>query len=522
MAKVKTALVSLSDKTGVVEFAGELTKLGIEIMSTGGTAKLLSSSGIAVTKVSDYTGSPEIMDGRVKTLHPKVHGGILANRDIPEHMAQMEEHGMRPIDLVAVNLYPFQQTVAKPGVRLEEAIENIDIGGPTMIRSAAKNHAHVAVVVDPEDYVGVIEELKENDGEIGDQLRFELALKAFTHTASYDTAISIYLSNIGGEGMPLLYSPAYSKLEDLRYGENPHQEAAVYAAEPCPEPSLCAAEQLSGKALSYNNYLDLEAALSAVGEFDEPAVVVIKHNNPCGAAVGASLVEAFRNAWAGDPLSAFGSVVGLNRRVDVETAKEIASPDKFVEAIIAPDYDAEALEIITTGTKWGNSVRILKVGDSLEKAVSRELQARTISGGVLVQGPDVPGFDESGLKCVTEEEPTAEQIADLKLAWLISKHVRSNAIVLAKDGMVVGVGAGQMSRVDAAIIAARKAGERAKGSVLASDAFMPFADTVEKAAEAGVAAIIQPGGSVGDKKAIEAANAAGMAMVFTGSRHFRH
>jgi len=391
-----------------------------------------------------------------------------------------------------------------------------------MIRSAAKNHAHLAVVVDPADYERVIEELKRNEGEVGEQLRFELALKAFTHTATYDTAISGYLANIGGEGMPQLYSPAYSKLEDLRYGENPHQEAAVYAEEPCPRISLCGAEQLSGKELSYNNYLDLDAALSAVSEFDEPAAVVIKHNNPCGAAVGKTLAEAFRRAWEGDPLSAFGSIVGLNRELDEETAGEIASPKKFIEAIIAPDYDPEAVETITTGTKWGESVRILRLGGDMKKAGSGGMQARTISGGALVQEPDGLGFDESKLECVSDRKPTEEEISDLRIAWLISKHVRSNAIVLAKGGMVVGVGAGQMSRVDAAIIAARKAGERAGGSVLASDAFMPFPDTVEKAAEAGVTAIIQPGGSVGDKKVIEAANAAGIAMVFTGSRHFRH
>ncbi len=522
MAKVKRALVSVSDKTGVVEFAKGLEAMGIEIMSTGGTAKLLESKGVKVTRVSDYTGFPEIMDGRVKTLHPKVHGGILANRSISEHVEAMREHGIKGIELVAVNLYPFQKTVAKPDVTLEEAVENIDIGGPTMIRSAAKNHADVTVVVDPEDYSKVVEELRGNEGEVGEQLRFELALKAFTHTAAYDRAISMYLSNLGCEGMGELFAPSFVKLAELRYGENPHQSAAVYTGEPIVSPSVCAAEQVSGKELSYNNYLDLEAALGAAGEFEEPAAVVIKHNNPCGAGVAESLLEAFRKAYAGDPLSAFGSVIGVNRILDEETAEEVADPEKFVEAIIAPDYEPEAVRVITRGAKWGKSVRLLRLGGALSKARREELQVRSISGGLLVQQPDSAGFDESGLKCVTKRDPTAEEMEDLKFAWLVCKHVKSNAIVLAKEGMVVGVGAGQMSRVDSTIIAIRKAGERAKGSVLASDAFMPFPDSVEKAAAAGVSAIIQPGGSVGDQKAIDAADAAGMAMVFTGQRHFRH
>jgi len=530
MAKIQRALLSVSDKTGLVELAAGLAARGVELLSTGGTYKALRSAGLAVREVSEHTGFPEMLDGRVKTLHPKIHGGLLGRRDLPEHRAAMAEHGIAPIDLVVVNLYPFEATVAKPGVVRDEAVEQIDIGGPSMIRSAAKNHSHVAVVVDVADYARVLEELEQHDGEVSAELRRELALKAFQRTAAYDAAIAEWLFEDERRGAPeaerfpatLVLSGR--RVRSLRYGENPHQKAALYVTHGAHGDDLAAARVLGGKELSYNNYVDLESALRLAREFAEPFACVIKHNNACGAATAPDLAKAIERAWAGDPVSAFGSVLAFNRAVDVATAEFLVADGRFVEAIAAPGFAPAALEVLTTRPKWGKNVRLVELGEL--RAAREEVLVRPISGGFLAQTSDAVAESAAELRCVTQTAPTAAQSRALLFAARLAKHVGSNAIVLAQadgDGaQVVGVGAGQMSRVDAGRIALHKAGTRAQGSALASDAFFPFPDGVELAIEGGVAAILQPGGSVRDNAVVESCDQRGVPMVFTGVRHFRH
>jgi phosphoribosylaminoimidazolecarboxamide formyltransferase/IMP cyclohydrolase len=526
--KIERALISVSDKTGVVKFAQALAGRGVEIISTGGTAKMLEQAGVHVIEIGAYTGFPEIMDGRVKTLHPKVHGGLLAVRENAEHVAAMEKFGIEKIDLVCVNLYPFEATIARANVTLEEAIENIDIGGPSMLRSAAKNHRYVTVICNPNRYDEVIASMDAHGGQPAESLRAELALEVFERTASYDAAIAQYLAAhhpaVSREsGFPPTLVLALHKREDLRYGENPHQAAAYYIETGAKEPSVSTARQVSGKELSFNNILDLNAALEVVKEFQEPAVAIIKHTNPCGAAVGQNLAEAFTRAFAGDPVAAFGCIVGSNRPIDRPTAERMVEGQRFIEAVIAPDFTPEALEILTTKPKWGKNVRLLTAGQLWPRYTHRqEFDLKRVVGGLLVQSRDLDLISENGLKVVTKRQPTEQELADLKFAWKIVKHLRSNAVCLAKDGMLVGAGAGQMKRVDSSRIAAFIAGERAKGSVMASDAFLPFVDGVEEAVAAGATAIIQPGGSKGDAEVLAAADKAGLAMVFTGQRHFKH
>ena len=504
------AILSVSDKTGVVDFARGLHELGVEIYSTGGTKKAIAGAGIPVNGVEELTKFPEILDGRVKTLHPAVHAGILARRDLPDHLSQLAEKGMVAIDLVAVNLYPFVQTIAREGVKLEEALENIDIGGPTMIRAAAKNFPHVIVVVDPEDYAPILEKLRA--GEIGIAERTKLAEKAFQHVATYDTAIARYLRP-EDEKFPPRLTIALSKLQDLSYGENPHQQAAFYIDEAVAnERGIAAATQLGGKELSFNNILDLDAALSVVRDFSPPTIAIVKHNNPCGLACHEDLAEAYTRALAGDPVSAFGGIVASNRPIDTATAGEI---DKtHFDAIIAPKYEDDALALL----RRKRDLRIMEVGP-IDKAAPA-LDFCRVGGGFLLQTQDSAG--EVSLRPVTKRQPTAEEERDLLFAWRAARHVKSNAIVLAKDLALLGMGAGQPSRVDSVEIALKKAGARAQGSVLASDAFFPFADGVELAASGGVCAIIQPGGSVRDEEVITAADRHNMAMVFTSRRHFKH
>ena len=509
------ALISVSDKTDIDALAKAMAEAGYGLLSTGGTAALLREKGLEVTDVSEYTGFPEMMDGRVKTLHPKVHGGLLGRRDLETHMGAMREHGIAPIDFVVVNLYPFEETVRKEGLSPEDVIEQIDIGGPSMLRSAAKNFASVTVVCDPGDYGRVEAELKEK-GSTSLELRRELAQKVFARTASYDAAIASWME--GGEFGPFNAMGGVLR-QELRYGENPHQRAAFYELASAAPSSLARARFLGGKELSYNNILDLDAAWRLCSEFAEgqPACAVIKHGNPCGTALGATGVEAYEKALAGDPLSAFGSIVACNFEVDGEAGAAMAGPGKFIEVVIAPSYTEEALAALR-GARFGKNLRILETG-GLGAGATPEF--RSVSGGFLVQDRDLPEQDLE-LKVVTERKPSEEELAALRFAWVVCKHVRSNAIVLAKGTQTVGVGAGQMSRVDSVEISVMKAGERAQGSVLASDAFFPFPDGVLAAAEAGVTALIQPGGSRRDQEVIDAANAKGMAMVFTGQRHFRH
>jgi len=519
VARVKTALISVYDKTGLNEFAAGLAELGVKILSSGKTAAHLREAGIPVTDVSEYTGFPEMMGGRVKTLHPKIHGGLLALRDNPEHMAAAEKHGITPIDLVAVNLYPFEQTVARPGVTLEEAIENIDIGGPSMVRSAAKNHRFVTIVSNPKWYSVVLEEMRSNNGEVSDETRAKLALEAFAHTARYDSAIYNYLSEQVTEasGFPDFFLQPFEKVADLRYGENPHQQAAFYRRALADAVGLGAARQLHGKALSFNNYLDLETVLAFVREFQQPAAVVVKHNSPCGAAAGDTLAQVYREALAGDPLSAFGGIVGLNRTVDPDTATAILEGIQqhgFMECILAPGYDPQAREMLEAK----RDLRLLELPDL---AAADPWALKHVSGGLVVQSPDTAGEPEE-LKGVTKRAPTKEEEVGLRFAWITCKHTKSNAIVLAKGTKAVGIGGGLTSRVDAARLAVEKAGDRARGAVLASDAFFPYPDAVEAGAEAGVTAVIQPGGSRNDAQAIETCDKHDIAMVFTGVRHFRH
>lgn len=513
--KVKRALISVSDKTGLVDFARGLSELGVEMVSTGGTAKALREAGVPVIYISEVTGFPEILGGRVKTLHPNVHGGILALRS-EEHLSQLEEHNITPIDLVVVNLYPFRQTIARPGVTLVEAIENIDIGGPTMVRASAKNHAYVGIVVNPDRYQQVLDTLREQ-GELPGQVRLELAREAFAHTAAYDTAITNYLNSVTGDTEELRPELNISlvKAQDLRYGENPHQKAAFYKDATITGPCVANAVQLHGKELSYNNILDANSALELVREFSETCVVIIKHNNPCGTASGATLVQAYKKALEVDTVSAFGGIVAANRVIDGETAEEMAKI--FLEAIIAPDFTEEAL---ATLTKKAN-LRLLKTGD-LSEQTKDTMEVRKVNGGLLVQQVDRVVVNTAELKVVTERQPSPEELQEMLFAMTVVKHVKSNAIVLAKAGQIVGVGAGQMNRVGSAKIAYEQAGEKAKGAVLASDAFFPFRDTVDEAAKVGIKAIIQPGGSIRDEESIQACNEHGIIMVFTGLRHFKH
>ncbi len=522
---IRRALLSVSDKTGLVDLARALAEFDVELISTGGTRQALAEAGLIVRDISEVTGFPEILDGRVKTLHPRVHAGILAVRDNPEHAATLEAQGIAPIDLVVCNLYPFEATVARPGSSNEDIIENIDIGGPSMIRSAAKNYHDVAVVTVPSQYAGVIEELRARKGAMSIETRERLAVAAFARTAAYDRAISSYFaSRTGHEEMPSIFELRLDRRASLRYGENPHQKAAFYAEPGCSYACVPTAETLHGKELSFNNLLDLDSALNLVREFVEPAAVVIKHNNPCGAAVGATLDEAFRKAYEGDPLSAYGGVLGFNREVDEATARQITEPNRFVECIIAPSFSQSAFQMLTTRPSWKKSVRLLRTGP-LEKNTEirgQGLDWRRVDGGLLVQTRDIGSNDFGQLKIVSKRQPNSAEHEDLRFAWVVCKYVKSNAIVLGKGRMVVGLGAGQMSRVDSVHLAVRKAGDRARGAVLASDAFFPFRDNVDEAAKAGVTAIIQPGGSLRDLDSIQACDEHGLVMVFTGVRHFRH
>jgi phosphoribosylaminoimidazolecarboxamide formyltransferase/IMP cyclohydrolase len=521
---IRRALLSVSDKSGLVELARALTRFGVELISTGGTRKALADSGLAVRDISDVTGFPEILDGRVKTLHPRVHAGILAIRDNAEHRATLEKQGIAPIDLVVCNLYPFEATLAKTGSSHEEIVENIDIGGPSMVRAAAKNYHDVAIVTDPGQYAGILEELAANKGALTLATRERLAAAAFARTATYDQAISGYFA---GREKTEAWAPSltlsFQRRQELRYGENPHQKGAFYIEPGCKHASVATAETLHGKELSYNNILDLDSAFNLVREFSAPAAVVVKHNNPCGAAVANELAEAFHLAYEGDPLSAFGGVLGFNRELDEATATLITEPKRFIECIIAPGYSEAAFQLLTTRPTWKKNVRILRTG-TLDRpgAAATGLDFRRVDGGLLVQSRDLPADDFTQAKVVSKRAPTEKELADLRFAWLVAKHTKSNAIVLARDNHVVGVGAGQMSRVDSVHLAVRKAGDRVKGSVLASDAFFPFRDNVDEAARAGVAAIVQPGGSLRDQDSIAACDEHGLAMIFTGIRHFRH
>ncbi len=521
MGKIRRAIVSVSDKRGVVSFAKRLAEMGIEILSTGGTAKTLRENGISVKDISEYTGFPEMLDGRVKTLHPKVHGGLLGQRSKKEHLEKMNEHGILPIDLVAVNLYPFEETIAREDCSLEEAIENIDIGGPTMLRSAAKNYPDVTVVVDPEDYELVLYELKEK-GEISIETNFRLAKKVFQHTARYDGAISNYLGQLDEAGrrafeFPETFTFQVKKVQELRYGENPHQKAAFYREDRVTEPSVSNAVQLHGKELSFNNILDIDSAYETVKEFEEPATVIIKHNNPCGVAISLKgLADAYRKARDCDPVSAFGGVVGFNRVVDEETAREMM--EIFLEAIIAPGYDPKALEIL----KAKKDLRILQTPPLHPMVIQKGSDLRKVVGGLLVQDRDLGRVPMEQWRVVTRRKPTEEEKRAMAFGWKVAKHVKSNAIVLVREDRTIGIGAGQMSRVDSTRLAVMKARSSTKGTVLASDAMFPFRDGVDTGAEAGATAIIQPGGSIRDEEVIAAADEYNIAMVFTGMRHFRH
>ncbi|MCY2959121.1 MAG: bifunctional phosphoribosylaminoimidazolecarboxamide formyltransferase/IMP cyclohydrolase [Planctomycetota bacterium] len=527
--RIQRALISVSDKSGIENFARQLAQLGVEILSTGGTYATLKKGGVPVREVSDHTGFPEMMDGRVKTLHPKVHGGILALRDDPAHTGAMAEHGIAPIDLVVVNLYPFEATIAKPGVSRAEAIENIDIGGPSMVRSAAKNHRFVGIVTDPADYGRVLDEMQKGRGSLSDEFRRELAAKAYSLTARYDAAISGWMfqkeleSGTTTSRFPESFALAGTKVTDLRYGENPHQLAAFYKIGGSREASLAMAEVKNGKQLSYNNLVDLDAALALAREFDEPFVAVCKHNNPCGAAAAGTIAEALEAAWEGDSVSAFGSVLSFTRPVDIASAEFLVSGNRFVEAIVAPGFDEDAFRLLVDKPKWGKNVRLLAIGDLAGWARDpRELEVKKLVGGFLLQERDLAAAGEGDCKVATRRKPTSDELTSLLFAEKVAKHVKSNAIVIAKGTRVLGVGAGQMSRVDSVHMAVRKSGERVVGAVLASDAFFPFADGPELAIQAGVTAFLQPGGSLRDAEVVAACDRHAAAMVFTGARHFRH
>lgn len=514
MLKVKRAIISVSDKKGVANFAKELTTLGVEIVSTGGTAKLLRESGIEVKEVSEVTGFPEILEGRVKTLHPNILAGILADKNSKAHMEELTKLGIEPFDMVVCNLYPFQETVKKPGVSKEEIIENIDIGGVTLIRAAAKNHQSVAVIVDPADYANVVKCLKENDCQLDDEFLFELARKAFCYTADYDDAIYEYFKG-DHDKFPDLLTLHFKKVQDLRYGENPHQQGAFYRDLDASEGTLAGMKQLHGSELSFNNILDLDAAWSTVLEFQIPAAVIIKHNNPCGVAVADNHLTAYEKALESDKLSAFGGIVAINGVVDSKLAEQISQ--NFYEIVAAPAFHEEALEILMQK----KNLRIIYMGET-QHCQGWHFDIRRVCGGILVQDYDIKDLPRDKMNVVTERHPTEDEWENLLFAWKVVKHVKSNAIVLAKDLATVGIGAGQMSRIDSTRIAIQKSQGRSKGAVMASDAFFPFSDNVEEAAKAGVTAIIQPGGSIRDQESIEAANRLGLAMVFTGMRHFRH
>ena len=518
MRTVKRALLSVHDKTGVVDFAKGLQALGVEILSTGGTAKLLRDAGVPVVDVAQVTGFPEMLDGRVKTLHPKVHGGILARRDVPAHMQALEAHDIGPIDLVVVALYPFEQTVAKPSVTVEEAIENIDIGGPSMIRGAAKNHGGVGVVTDPSQYAPVLDELRKSGGALSAETRARLALEAFRRTSQYDAAIAAYLAGAASD-FPLRISIVAERLQHLRYGENPHQSAAFYRPAG-PARGLAAAEQLHGPELSYNNLLDWSAALGLLIEFDDPAAVVIKHTNPCGVALGASVADAVSRAKACDPVSIYGGIVGVNRMLDLGVVKELSGI--LLEILFAPDFAPDALEELRRTKK---KCRVLRLPCHAADYPGRMRDIRSVLGGLLVQESDLSDLDPAALKVVSKRAPTEAEMGALRFAWRVAKHAKSNAIVLTGADQVVGVGAGQMNRVDSARIAvmrARANGLETKGTVCASDAFFPFRDGLDVVAEAGATAVLHPGGSVRDEEVLKAADEHGMAMVVCGIRHFKH
>jgi len=515
---VRRALISVSDKNGIIEFAKSLHSQGIEILSTGGTAKLLIENMIPCLEVSKHTGFPEIMDGRVKTLHPKIHGGILGRRGIDDGV--MKDNDIAPIDLVVVNLYPFEETVAKEDCSLEDAIENIDIGGPAMVRATAKNHAFVSIIVDPVDYPRVLEELNSNEGVVSDATRFDLAVKAFEHTSNYDGMIANYLGRVKEDGsmdeLPRTINLQFTKVQEMRYGENPHQNAAFYTEKNITEACIATAKQLQGKELSYNNIGDTDAALECIKQFDEPACVIVKHANPCGVAIGDNLLDSYNLAYSTDPESAFGGIIAFNRELDGDTAKTIVER-QFVEVIIAPSISGEAIDAVAEK----KNVRLLECGQW--QGTSPRMDFKRVNGGLLVQDADLLLLNE--MKVVSEAQPSEQEMSDLLFSWKVAKFVKSNAIVYAKNKMTIGVGAGQMSRINSARIAgikAEHAGLDVPGSVMASDAFFPFRDGIDAAHEAGIVAVIQPGGSMRDDEVIAAANEYGMAMVLTGMRHFRH
>jgi phosphoribosylaminoimidazolecarboxamide formyltransferase / IMP cyclohydrolase len=522
MKKVQRVLISVSDKTGVVDFAKGLRGLDVEIVSTGGTAKVLKAEGLPIIPISDFTGYPEMLDGRVKTLHPKVHAGLLARRDSADHQKQMQAHGILPIDMVVVNLYPFEQTIGKKGASLEEIIENIDIGGPTLLRSAAKNYRDVAVIVNPRKYDVVLGELKKNNGSLSEQLKMRLAFEAFKTTAAYDTIIHNYFKDLtsseSGQDFPQELHVLVKKVTDLRYGENPHQKAALYRDPSVDEPCACWATILSGKELSFNNLVDADSACELVKEFDKPAAAIIKHNNPCGAAEAPDILDAFLRARETDPVSAFGGVIALNRPVTLDLAKRLN--EGFVEVLMAPSYDEDALEEL----KGKKNMRILvveKLG-TWKRKQRMGTEIKKIVGGLLLQDRDLSSEDAAQAQVLSARRPTAEELPSLTFAWKIAKHVRSNAIVFVSGTETVAIGAGQMSRVDSVKIAIMKARKPLKGTVLASDAFFPFRDGIDEAAKVGVVAVIQPGGSVKDEEVLAAANEHNMVMVLTGVRHFKH
>lgn len=514
LVKVKRALISVSDKKGVLEFAKGLSQFDVEILSTGGTAQTLREGGVEVKDVAEVTGFPEILDGRVKTLHPAIFGGILANRSKKGHLDELEKMGLAPIDLVVVNLYPFKEVTSKPNVELVEAIENIDIGGVALIRAAAKNYQSVAVVVDNHRYDEVIKDMEKNKGAVSAELRLELAKEAFEHTADYDETIHHFLVR-KEEAFPGLLSLHFEKVQDLRYGENPHQKAALYREIGSPKWTLVYGEQLHGKEMSFNNFLDMDGAWLCLKEFAEPACIIVKHTNPCGAATASNLMEAYEKALASDPVSAFGGIVAFNQVVEEDLAKKIA--ERFYEIVVAPAFTEEALEVLMQK----KNIRLIYMKED-KRPRYYGYDYRQVEGGLLVQDYDLITEKPKNFKVVTEKQPSQEELDNLFLVWRVARHVKSNAIILGKGGATVGVGAGQMSRIDAFWLAARKAGDKAKGSVLASDAFFPFPDVVEAAAQEGITAIIQPGGALRDQESIDACNRHGIAMVFTGCRHFRH
>ena len=520
---IRRALLSVSDKAGLADLARTLTQFNVELISTGGTRKALTDASFAVVDISEVTGFPEILDGRVKTLHPKVHGGILAKRDDDKHMATIADQEIAPIDLVVCNLYPFEATVAKPNASHDEIVENIDIGGPSMVRSASKNYHDVAVATDPRQYAELIQELEANDGALTLATRERLAAEAFARTAAYDQAIQTYFASrqqsSGDKKWPAMLHLSFRHHQDLRYGENSHQRAAFYVEPGCTRPSVAVAEQLVGKELSFNNILDVDSAFNLACEFSQPAAAVIKHTNPCGAAVGATLAEAFDKAYEGDPKSAYGGILGFNRDVDEATAERIVQPGRFIECIIAPGYSDAAVKKLTS---WLKNLRLLKTGPLQAGYSDETLDYRRVDGGLLVQTRDRGSADFADLQQPTKRKPTDQEMADLQFAWTVVKHVKSNAIVLAKNNQLIAAGAGQMSRVDSVEIAVKKAGDKVKGCALASDAFFPFRDNIDAAAAAGVTALIQPEGAKRQKDVIAACDEHGLAMVLTQYRHFRH